>query len=135
MSRSGAYKELGKSMLAMAGTRFFSSATTRAMANDAVVTNVTKAGTLNPLMGSGVNPIWTRTTSVYWTRKGFSIRNESTVAISEKDNEQEKQTEASAGGQNNKDEKRVVSYWGVTPNKITKEDGTDWKWTCFRVSL
>lgn len=27
----------------------------------------------------------------------------------------------------------VVSYWGVSPAKVSKEDGTDWKWNCFRV--
>lgn len=27
----------------------------------------------------------------------------------------------------------VVSYWGVSPAKVSKEDGTDWKWNSFRV--
>ena len=31
------------------------------------------------------------------------------------------------------DGKLIVSYWGVAPPKITKEDGTAWKWNCFRV--
>lgn len=31
------------------------------------------------------------------------------------------------------DEKGITSYWGVGPTKVTKQDGTEWKWTCFRV--
>ncbi|CAD5324318.1 unnamed protein product [Arabidopsis thaliana] len=34
--------------------------------------------------------------------------------------------------QGNKGEQLIVSYWGVKPMKITKEDGTEWKWSCFR---
>ncbi|KAJ6672815.1 ALTERNATIVE OXIDASE [Salix viminalis] len=26
----------------------------------------------------------------------------------------------------------IVSYWGVPPSRVTKEDGTEWKWNCFR---
>lgn len=39
---------------------------------------------------------------------------------------------ATAGG---KKEKAVVSYWGMTPAKLFMEDGTEWKWSCFRVLL
>ncbi|KAK4728173.1 hypothetical protein R3W88_021161 [Solanum pinnatisectum] len=28
--------------------------------------------------------------------------------------------------------KKIVSYWGVDPPKISKEDGTPWKWNSFR---
>lgn len=31
------------------------------------------------------------------------------------------------------DAKAVVSYWGVTPPKVTREDGSAWPWNCFRV--
>lgn len=31
------------------------------------------------------------------------------------------------------EEMTVPSYWGVAPPKIKKEDGTEWKWSCFRV--
>lgn len=30
------------------------------------------------------------------------------------------------------EEKAVASYWGVEAPKIVKEDGTEWKWSCFR---
>nr|P22185.1 RecName: Full=Ubiquinol oxidase 1, mitochondrial; AltName: Full=Alternative oxidase 1; Flags: Precursor [Sauromatum venosum]AAA34048.1 alternative oxidase protein [Sauromatum venosum] len=26
----------------------------------------------------------------------------------------------------------VVSYWAVPPSKVSKEDGSEWRWTCFR---
>ncbi|OWM65017.1 ubiquinol oxidase 2, mitochondrial-like [Punica granatum] len=28
--------------------------------------------------------------------------------------------------------KAIVSYWGIAPPKVTKEDGSAWKWNCFR---
>ncbi|KAI6706841.1 hypothetical protein NL676_009803 [Syzygium grande] len=31
-------------------------------------------------------------------------------------------------------EKAIASYWGVEPSKVTKGDGTEWRWTCFRPS-
>ncbi|KAL4199411.1 hypothetical protein AMTRI_Chr03g50990 [Amborella trichopoda] len=37
-----------------------------------------------------------------------------------------------SAGSNGKDEKAVASYWGVPSEKITKDDGTEWKWHCFR---
>nr|XP_010911355.2 ubiquinol oxidase 1a, mitochondrial [Elaeis guineensis] len=27
--------------------------------------------------------------------------------------------------------KAIASYWDINPNKIVKEDGTEWKWSCF----
>ncbi|KAK3156737.1 hypothetical protein QOZ80_2AG0111180 [Eleusine coracana subsp. coracana] len=36
-----------------------------------------------------------------------------------------------ASGDNNK-EKEAASYWGVAPTRVVKEDGTEWKWSCFR---
>ena len=32
------------------------------------------------------------------------------------------------------DKKAVVSYWGIQPPKLVKEDGTEWRWFCFRLS-
>ncbi|KAL5207263.1 hypothetical protein ABZP36_031698 [Zizania latifolia] len=31
-----------------------------------------------------------------------------------------------------KKEEAVASYWGVAPTRLVKEDGTVWKWSCFR---
>ncbi|XP_074591815.1 ubiquinol oxidase 2, mitochondrial-like [Curcuma longa] len=45
-------------------------------------------------------------------------------------------TAASAGGEVTAapkgEEKAVASYWGVAPAKLIKEDGTEWKWNCFK---
>lgn len=62
---------------------------------------------------------------------GGGVRSESTLALSEKEKIEKKVGLSSAGG--NKEEKVIVSYWGIQPSKITKKDGTEWKWNCFRV--
>lgn len=37
---------------------------------------------------------------------------------------------------NNKNSNAVVSsYWGITRPKLLKEDGTEWPWNCFMVSV
>ena len=65
------------------------------------------------------------------------VRQASTVAVNgeEKVKPSEESSTApgsgSAGG--GSDEKGIVSYWGVQPKKVTKEDGTAWKWSCFMV--
>ncbi|CAN6486922.1 unnamed protein product [Victoria cruziana] len=38
---------------------------------------------------------------------------------------------APAAGDDGKD-KNMVSYWGISPPKVAKEDGTEWKWNSFR---
>lgn len=30
--------------------------------------------------------------------------------------------------------KQLTSYWGVAPRKLFKEDGSEWRWSCFRVN-
>jgi ubiquinol oxidase len=46
-------------------------------------------------------------------------------------------SEAKKGAAKGKGEKKEVvinSYWGIDQsNKLVREDGTEWKWTCFRV--
>ena len=32
-------------------------------------------------------------------------------------------------------EKETASYWGVSPTLVVKDDGTEWKWSCFRVRV
>lgn len=65
-------------------------------------------------------------------------RNASTAALSEKKDEEEKvnggsvERSAPAGG-DGKDNKGIVSYWGVERAKITKEDGSEWRWNSFMV--
>ncbi|KAG6418876.1 hypothetical protein SASPL_121082 [Salvia splendens] len=62
-------------------------------------------------------------------------RNASTVALGENQQEEKvnggsagNSTPAGGGGNNNKG---IISYWGVERPKITKEDGSEWRWSCF----
>ncbi|RRT49974.1 hypothetical protein B296_00041521 [Ensete ventricosum] len=32
-----------------------------------------------------------------------------------------------------REEKALASYWGVAPPRLFKQDGTEWRWTCFKV--
>ena len=32
-------------------------------------------------------------------------------------------------------EKETATYWGVSPTRVVKDDGTEWKWSCFRVRV
>jgi ubiquinol oxidase len=41
---------------------------------------------------------------------------------------------AAAAATDPQNKKAVVSYWGIQPPKLVKEDGTEWKWLSFRVS-
>nr|AUB29348.1 mitochondrial alternative oxidase 1a [Olea europaea] len=66
-----------------------------------------------------------------------AARKASTLALGDKQQEEEKKVQggetggaAAAGGGNNN--KGIVSYWGVEPAKITKEDGSEWRWNCFK---
>jgi len=59
---------------------------------------------------------------------GGGVRSESTLVLPEKEKMEKK-----VGDGGNKEQKGIVSYWGVEPSKITKLDGTEWKWNCFRV--
>ncbi|KAJ6703830.1 UBIQUINOL OXIDASE 3 MITOCHONDRIAL [Salix viminalis] len=57
----------------------------------------------------------------------YGVRGWSASAPSVKPSEEEKPKAFAT-----EDGKLIVSYWGVAPPKITKEDGTAWKWNCFR---
>ncbi|KAK2373636.1 ubiquinol oxidase 2, mitochondrial [Trifolium repens] len=66
------------------------------------------------------------------------VRNGSTFAANLSDQKEDNKTppsskgSAGAGAGGNKDQKGIMSYWGIQPSKITKQDGTEWKWNCFR---
>lgn len=72
--------------------------------------------------------------AVFGTRKG------STAALGEKEvtQHQQEQSNAAAGsissGGGGRGQKEIVSYWGVQPSKVAKDDGSAWKWSCFRVT-
>ncbi|CAM8880728.1 unnamed protein product [Rhodiola kirilowii] len=63
------------------------------------------------------------------------VRRASTATLAEQEQrrEEEKPKEEvveAASGEGG--EKRIASYWGVPPSRVTKEDGTEWRWSCFR---
>lgn len=119
MMRQGGARLAG-SMLAAFDARLFSHSTTatRGVANGKSVL----AGIMN---GNA-----TSTSGASWI---VGVRNFSAVA-----QQQQQQVESGkpsiAISENEKAEKKeIVSYWGVPSGKIVKKDGTDWRWTCFRV--
>ncbi|KAJ6340596.1 hypothetical protein OIU77_008372 [Salix suchowensis] len=64
----------------------------------------------------------------------FGVRHGSTMSFGEKDQQKTemKQTPPAADGGGKEEKKEIASYWGVPPSRVTKEDGTEWKWNCFR---
>ncbi|BFG30743.1 hypothetical protein CerSpe_170170 [Prunus speciosa] len=130
-------RHVAKTMVGVAGgtIRLFSSATTTACSGTGAAAAAAKQFTR-----MGV-PTWTKSGAVYWVQMDCGARSAGTVALGGKDDyeEEKKQHAADHGskpsvdnGSRNKDEKGIASYWGVGPTKLTKEDGTEWKWTCFR---
>ncbi|MBA0564272.1 hypothetical protein Golob_009225 [Gossypium lobatum] len=106
MMMSRGYTRLASSMFTMVSPRFFSTAATRGVLSNDMV----KA----PAVGLGVRC------------------RSSMAAIGVGDKEQEKKQAVGGGGGSAKDDKEIVSYWGLDPTKVSKEDGSPWKWTCFR---
>ncbi|CAA7030205.1 unnamed protein product [Microthlaspi erraticum] len=86
---------------------------------------------------SGIGWMWTRNPATGGARFASTVTlgektatEEPTTDANPKKTENNESTGGDAGG--NKGEKGIASYWGVEPNKITKEDGSEWKWNCFR---
>ncbi|CAL9091461.1 unnamed protein product [Musa acuminata var. zebrina] len=44
----------------------------------------------------------------------------------------DERTGAIASASTKREEKALASYWGVAPPRLFKEDGTEWRWTCFK---
>ncbi|KAL2348796.1 hypothetical protein Fmac_002796 [Flemingia macrophylla] len=60
------------------------------------------------------------------------VRSESTLAVSEKEKKMDSSSSSSSSADGKREEKGIASYWGIEASKITKPDGTEWKWNCFR---
>ncbi|XP_021725567.1 ubiquinol oxidase 2, mitochondrial-like [Chenopodium quinoa] len=119
-------------MMGMVVPRYFSSTTTTAVAG--LRYNETTAFKL--LNGVGGHHVSGGSSGhVPGMVAGFTrlpVRNMSTATLHDNSSEEkEKKVTDSAGENGGNDEKAVVSYWGVQPKKIMKEDGTEWKWSCF----
>lgn len=125
------------SLIGHVGRRYFSSAAVRH--RNVVLGKAFPGGIADFLNG---NPSGVVAAAAVATGFGFptslmsGFREKSTLAWGDKREEEEKVAggaTAAAGGGDGKDGKTIVSYWGIPPTKVTKEDGTEWKWTCFRV--
>lgn len=86
---------------------------------------------------AGAKHLWSgpaRGAATAWLRApAIGLRHESTLALGEKEAQQDKRGVAGSDGAS-RGEKAIASYWGVEPSKVTKGDGTEWRWTCFRVT-
>lgn len=89
---------------------------------------VTEASKISGIRGIGIN-IWNPMPEA---------RNMSAVASNvEKEQKVSTASTGAADSSNGQapDNTTIVSYWGVAPSKITKEDGSPWRWNCFRVCI
>lgn len=67
---------------------------------------------------------------VTWQR--FPVRNCSTMTLDTKEKAEEGGAAAGGAASGGDGDKEAVSYWGISPPKIKKEDGSEWRWNCFR---
>ncbi|KAL6972856.1 alternative oxidase [Sarracenia purpurea var. burkii] len=82
-------------------------------------------------MGQAVNPgkVSGRAT-VKWMRfLVMVVQNCATVALDAKARKEEKwaDTGSVGGAPGGPGDKSIGSYWGIPPEKVTKEDGTEWR--------
>lgn len=64
-----------------------------------------------------------RTSSAVWMRLASS----SSAAARQEEVGARKEAETSSPPT-----KEITSYWGIPPSRLVKEDGTEWKWSCFK---
>ncbi|XP_051124122.1 ubiquinol oxidase 2, mitochondrial-like [Andrographis paniculata] len=75
------------------------------------------------------------TTASNWSAAWMTIsggaamnrRNNSTLGSDNNKNEENKKDDSNGAGKD-----AIVSYWGVQSSKFVKDDGSEWKWSCFR---
>lgn len=126
MNRSGT--RLARSMIGVVGPRFFSAATVRKAATEPATGILTGATGFIRQTPPGVGPV----NDLLFRCRVMGVRKESTLALGgEREHEKPVEAGAAAGGCP-EEEKGIASYWGVAPAKVTKDDGSEWKWNCFR---
>ncbi|KAF5750579.1 ubiquinol oxidase 2 mitochondrial-like [Tripterygium wilfordii] len=128
MSRGG-YRMSG-SLLATVVQRSFSTTTVRRVPNEVASTILIGRGSHLRCEAHVRNAIFLTRAPVLGVRNGSSMGQKGEKGQKEKEKKQP--LAGSKGGAGGKDEKQISSYWGVPPKKITKEDGTEWRWNCFR---
>ncbi|KAL4324921.1 hypothetical protein GQ457_17G027100 [Hibiscus cannabinus] len=84
-------------------------------------------------LGSSIGPRYLSTATTWRTLSkdcikapAAGVRCKSTVALGGDKQQEEKQAVGA------KDAKGIISYWGLEPTRVSKEDFAPWKWTCFR---
>lgn len=128
MMTRAATRAARSAVTSMVGPRYFSTTTL-------LRTNETAAFKLLDRVNGGSSHV--RGVAAGFIR--FPVRHMSTAALNDTTEEkvaakEEKKPETgSAGDSGGADGKGLASYWGVQPKKIIKEDGTEWKWSCFMV--
>ncbi|XP_010278801.1 PREDICTED: ubiquinol oxidase 2, mitochondrial-like [Nelumbo nucifera] len=78
----------------------------------------------------GVPAAWTNMVCLRFPALG--IRNGSTLALGEEEQKTGVQTGSTGFPADGSGNKAIFSYWNITPARVTKDDGTSWKWSCFR---
>ncbi|KAH0643678.1 hypothetical protein KY289_034652 [Solanum tuberosum] len=133
---------LAQSMMSHIGPRYYS--IIRLVAGNEAGNGVVTGASFNFLHGNSINGF--EKTMVTYVRyfSTMNLHNTSTMSLSDKEKNEEQNSQRkvdqsggtevnatafSSGGNNNN--KGIVSYWGIQPPKVTKEDGTPWKWNCF----
>lgn len=128
-------------MIFTVGPRYFSTTTaasTVVRSDQAAMMNLVK-GAAGHVTGGGSHVRGVASAGFIRFPVGGGVRHASTATLNDADDkvkpaaEEEKKLEtgSAGGGVGGPDEKAVVSYWGVQPKKVTKEDGTEWRWSCF----
>lgn len=115
--------QISRLLIGQTQTRLFSTATFK----DVVSTN----GASKILGARFTNYGNFRTTPVLEVRHWSSMASD--VAREEKAAQAPKQDSGNENEGDHGGKAIVSSYWGVAPPKISKADGSPWRWNCFRV--
>ncbi|KAL8195719.1 hypothetical protein R6Q57_025472 [Mikania cordata] len=102
------------------------------MMNPRLFSTAAGKGSMIGAMRTGSGLIGSDKAVATWWIKSYpviGVRNASTMALGEKGQHKEETADGAAGGEKGKE---VVSYWGVQQSKLKKEDGSEWRWNCFK---
>ncbi|XP_042507715.1 ubiquinol oxidase 2, mitochondrial-like [Macadamia integrifolia] len=116
-------------LLKQLGPRFFSTVTLGEPATE-ILTNGTCSSFFHTTTTKTGVPVRTSMASVRFPAVG--VRHRSTIAMNKEGEEKEVKTGSGSTGVEPEEKAMITSFWGISPSKVTKEDGTDWKWSCFR---
>ncbi|KAI5656518.1 hypothetical protein M9H77_25311 [Catharanthus roseus] len=120
---------ISRSLICQISPRYFSSAAVRG--HEPSLGILTSGGTTTFLHGNPGNG--SERTALTWIKLPMMrARSASTVATVDQKDKDEKREDKNGVADGENGNKAVVSYWGVEAPKLTKEDGTVWRWTCFR---